>query len=206
MMGKVDSSHSKVSSNTGLDFNEEEDMTSNEFTTFFRDIHDQEPFPWQHRLTTQVLNRGIWPKVIDLPTGTGKTAVLDTAVFVLAARPAIFPRRIVFVIDRRIVVDQVYKRAQQIRDRIEGGHSPILLKVRDRLRALSDGKPLGIAALRGGIPIDNEWTHRPDQPWVMVSTIDQFGSRLCVPRLRCNTGNATDSCGTCGQRLPCDPG
>ena len=178
MMGKVDSSHSKVSSNTGLDFNEEEDMTSNEFTTFFRDIHDQEPFPWQHRLTTQVLNRGIWPKVIDLPTGTGKTAVLDTAVFVLAARPAIFPRRIVFVIDRRIVVDQVYKRAQQIRDRIEGGHSPILLKVRDRLRALSDGKPLGIAALRGGIPIDNEWTHRPDQPWVMVSTIDQFGSRL----------------------------
>lgn len=177
MMGKVDSSHSNVSSKKGLTFNEE-DLTPNDFTTFFRDIHDQEPFPWQQRLTTQVLSRGIWPKVIDLPTGTGKTAVLDTAVFVLAALPAIFPRRIVFVIDRRIVVDQVYKRAQQIQDRIEAGHSPILQKVRDRLRALSGGKPLGIAALRGGIPIDNEWTHRPDQPWVMVSTIDQFGSRL----------------------------
>ena len=37
---------------------------------------------------------------------------------------------------------------------------------------------LGVAALRGGIPVDNEWTHHPDQPWIVVSTVDQFGSRL----------------------------
>ena len=58
-------------------------------------FHDCEPFPWQQRLTAQVLESGRWPKVIDLPTGTGKTAVLDTAVFALAVRPAVSPRRVV---------------------------------------------------------------------------------------------------------------
>ena len=153
-------------------------LTSSDFATFFRDIHRYEPFPWQRRLTTRVLNRRSWPKVIDLPTGTGKTAVLDTAVFAMALQPETSPRRVVFVIDRRIVVDQVYERARRIQERLEEADTPVLQSVRNRLRALSNGEPLGIAALRGGIPIDGDWMHRPDQPWVLVSTVDQFGSRL----------------------------
>ena len=149
-----------------------------DFTTFFRDVHGHEPFPWQQRLTKQVLDRRAWPKVIDLPTGTGKTAVLDTAVFAMAMRPETTPRRVVFVIDRRIVVDQVCRRARRIQQRIAAADTPVLRCIRDRLRTLSDGEPLGVAALRGGIPIDGDWTHRPDQPWVVVSTVDQFGSRL----------------------------
>ena len=179
-MSETDASGSGVFSSvrTGAAEQRMEELTPADFVTFFRNVHDCEPFPWQQRLTTQVLGQGAWPKVIDLPTGVGKTAVLDTAVFALAARPAISPRRIVFVIDRRIVVDQVYERAQRIRSRIEAGRTPVLKRVRERLRGLSGGESLGVAALRGGIPIDNEWTHRPDQPWVVVSTVDQFGSRL----------------------------
>ena len=163
---------------TGIELPTAGELVSSDFVTFFRDIHGYEPFPWQRRLTTQVLDRRTWPKVIDLPTGTGKTAVLDTAVFAMAAQPAISPRRVVFVIDRRIVVDQVYKRALRIRERVEAADTPVLKRVRDRMRGLSDGEPLGVAALRGGIPIEGDWTHRPDQPWVVVSTVDQFGSRL----------------------------
>ena len=97
------------------------ELSHDNFATFFRDVHNQDPFPWQKRLTEQVIIHGIWPEVIDLPTGTGKTAVLDTAVFAMAACPEIAPRRIVFVIDRRIVVDQVHERAKRIRERIEEG-------------------------------------------------------------------------------------
>ena len=165
-------------SNEGYASHDSGDLSSEDFAEFFWDIHGVEPFPWQRRLTAQVLNQCAWPNVIDLPTGTGKTAVLDTAVFALAANPVDSPRRIVFVIDRRIVVDQVYNRARLIRNRVESAATPLLGRVRERLLGLSGGKPLGVAALRGGVPIDGEWTHHPEQPWVVVSTVDQFGSRL----------------------------
>ena len=155
------------------------DLTPADFDVYFKAVHGHEPYPWQSRLTRQVLAEEKWPTVIDLPTGTGKTAVLDTAIFALAARPAVFPRRIVFVIDRRIVVDQVYERAERISDKIKSASNGVLAELKARLSKLTDAdEPLGVAALRGGIPIDGEWARRPEQPWVMVSTVDQFGSRL----------------------------
>ena len=153
------------------------DLAAADFREFFRDVHGHEAFPWQRRLAELVLDSG-WPSVVDLPTGTGKTALLDIAVFALAVSPADAPRRIVFVIDRRIVVDQVCKRAGTIRDQIQKGGTNLLRRIRKRLKELSGGAPLGVASLRGGIPIDGSWARRPDQPWVLVSTVDQFGSRL----------------------------
>jgi len=154
------------------------DLRVEDFSAYFREVHGYDPFPWQRRLTAQVLEEGRWPEVIDLPTGTGKTAVLDTAVFALAAQPEVFPRRVVFVIDRRIVVDQVVERAQLIQRKIQEGSGSKLPLIKDLLREISGESPLGVAALRGGIQIDGEWARRPDEPWVMVSTVDQFGSRL----------------------------
>ena len=154
------------------------DLSIADFPAYFRGVHGDEPFPWQVRLTERVLETEEWPTVIDLPTGSGKTATLDTAVFSLAARPDVFPRRVVFVVDRRIIVDQVYKRARQIKDALTAAENGVLSQVRDRLKNITGGDPLGVAALKGGVPIDNEWASLPDQPWVMVSTVDQFGSRL----------------------------
>ena len=163
---------------TAIRVSGQNELTPANFAAFFRDVHGYEPFPWQQRLTAQVLQRQAWPKVIDLPTGSGKTAVLDTAVYALAVQPAVAPRRIIFVIDRRIVVDQVYERARKIHERVRAGATPILAQIRERLHSLSGNDPLGVAALRGGIPLDADWTLHPDQPWVVVSTVDQFGSRL----------------------------
>ncbi len=175
--------------------------TVDDFSAFFRDIHGCDPFPWQARLTEQVLTRKAWPKVVDLPTGSGKTAVLDTAVFAIAAHPTFAPRRIVFVIDRRIVVDQVCERAQQIERRLNDADTPILRRVHASLRKLGDGPLLGVSALRGGVPIDDAWAQQPDNPWVVVSTVDQFGSRLLfrgygvTPRMRpVHAGLAGNDC------------
>ena len=160
------------------------ELTAADFPQYFRDVHNNDPFPWQDRLAGQVLEKGVWPDVIDLPTGAGKTAVLDIAIFSLAVDPQRFPRRVVFVIDRRIIVDQVYERARAIKEAISNGQTATLRRVRASLAEIAGDDdqdsldPLGVATLRGGIPIDNEWAHRPDQPWVVVSTVDQYGSRL----------------------------
>ena len=72
-------------------------------------VYGYEPFPWQKRLAKRVCG-GEWPRAIALPTAAGKTACIDIAVFALACRAKDAPRRIFFVVDRRIVVDQANAR------------------------------------------------------------------------------------------------
>lgn len=156
-------------------------LTPSQFTEFFADVHGFEPFPWQQRLATEVAETGVWPDLLDLPTGAGKTSILDVAVFLQALR-ADQPRRIVFVVDRRIVVHQAAEQARELRRRLNEGGTAVLEEVAARLRALAYAReteaPIEVAELRGGIERDEDWARRPDVPTVVVSTVDQVGSRL----------------------------
>ena len=70
---------------------------------------------------------GRWPDAIDLPTASGKTACLDIAVYALAAQAGDpkrrSARRIWFVVDRRIVVDEAFERAEKIAKALENPQS-----------------------------------------------------------------------------------
>lgn len=153
-----------------------------DFDAFFTAVHRHAPFPWQSRLAHQVTATGRWPALLDLPTGTGKTAAIDIALFALAQRPDAHPRRIVMVVDRRVVVDQAAARARAIREALAGATSGPLAAMRARLQAIYGGDesdaPVSVSVLRGGMPRDELWARRPDVPAVVVSTVDQVGSRL----------------------------
>lgn len=153
------------------------------FEAFFRAVnHGQAPFPWQLRLAAEVLTQGRWPELLDLPTGVGKTSALDIALYGLAAVPDKLPRRTLLVVDRRIVVDQAAKHAKEILHELSHAKDGPCKAIADRLRALFGGKPedapFAVAVMRGGMPRDNDWARRPDQPVLGVSTVDQVGSRL----------------------------
>lgn len=155
-----------------------------DFPAFFQEIYGTEPFPWQTRLAQNVTETGIWPSVLNLPTGSGKTAVIDIALFHLAieadwgeARRA--PVRILFVVDRRLIVDDANSRAQHLLSQMLRPAGPISRMVADRLQILSEeGLPLVVRRLRGGLPRENDWARTPTQPTILCSTVDQVGSRL----------------------------
>ena len=165
-------------------------LSADDFAGFYEAVHGDPPWDWQQRLAAEVLAaadaRGdrerLWPDVIDAPTGAGKTSVADIAVFALAARPGVFPRRIVWVINRRIVVDEVYEHVERINNRLREAETGPERAVADSLRAMAGpggGDLIGTSALRGGKILADDWArHPPDRPWVAVSTIDQYGSRL----------------------------
>ena len=172
------------------------DLTITQFSDFFQAVHGTDteakrPFRWQERFAEEVLGNGCWPDVIRVPTGCGKTAVLDLAVFDLAMQASRIPgertapRRICLVVDRRLVVDEATDHARRILCTIRNTSrnpqaAPVLKTVTDRLRALAteNGEPLRIVRLRGGVYRDDGWASDPLTPTILVSTVDQIGSRL----------------------------
>jgi CRISPR-associated endonuclease/helicase Cas3 len=169
-------------------------LTLDDFDAYFRAVHalngeETPPFPWQRALLNRVAERG-WPSLLDLPTGSGKTAAIDVAVFHLALEAGRgvdrrAPIRILFTVDRRIIVDAAYARAVKIAEHLkraaDGEDCPdVLRRVACALRKLSGPRadPLVAVRLRGGVPHDTDWARSPAQPLVAVSTVDQVGSRL----------------------------
>lgn len=155
-----------------------------DFSAFFRAMHGYDPFPWQEMLAARVVQTG-WPDVLDLPTGSGKTACLDVGIFALACqvdRPAAertAARRIFFVVDRRIVVDAAYQRALKIAHSLQEATEGPVLAVAEALRRLHGGPlPLLAARMRGGVARDDGWMFSPTQPAIITGTVDQVGSRL----------------------------
>lgn len=160
-------------------------LKATDFPAFFQSVHGYEPFPWQRRLASQVLATGRWPDLLDLPTASGKTAVIDTAVFHLAfeacgREPRRAPMRMLFVIDRRIVVDAAFERACAIVRALRSPKCDVVAAVARSLARLSGDAdtPLEVVRLRGGVPQERDWARSPAQPLVVVSTVDQVGSRL----------------------------
>ncbi|MGL5808384.1 MAG: type I-G CRISPR-associated helicase/endonuclease Cas3g [Nocardioides sp.] len=162
-------------------------MRPEDFADFYHEVHAHQPFPWQRDLVQQVVARHSWPSVVNVPTGLGKTAMIDIAVFLAALDADAIPdarvgrRRIFFVVDRRIVVDQAEAHARKVAHALgsaaEGG---VVAEVAARLRVLgaADTDPLPVVKMRGGATWDAAWLPRPDLPGIVTGTVDQVGSRL----------------------------
>lgn len=156
------------------------DLTADRFAEFYEAVHAHPPHPWQLRLAKDVIGGKQWPSSINIPTGCGKTSCIDIAVYAMACNPESNPRRIVYAVNRRVVVDGAHERAKMIECRLECASGGILLDVRDRLCSISGGgdTPLKSVLLRGGTYIDKGWGANPAQPCVVSTTVDQAGSRL----------------------------
>ena len=137
--------------------------TSCNFHARFKALTGNSPFCWQQRLFHDYFAKGCIPVALDIPTGLGKTSVM--VIWYLARiagaseTGAILPRRLVYVVDRRAVVDQATTVADDIRERAQD-------------------PALRVSTLRGQHVDNREWLADPATPAIVVGTVDMIGSRL----------------------------
>jgi len=143
-------------------------------------------FPWQENLFLRFCQCDI-PKDLNLPTGCGKTSAMVAWLLALAwqaqAGPegVSLPRRLVWVVNRRVVVDQATSEAGKLKQRLKEEGRRELDPVRAALRKLSATNAddlIAVSTLRGQFADNAEWRDDPARPAVVVGTVDMIGSRL----------------------------
>lgn len=129
------------------------------------------PFPWQSRLLRDFLEGDLSVRALDIPTGLGKTAVMAIWLVARVLGAQAIPRRLVYVVDRRAVVDQATDVAERLRSWVD--------ESTDVKEALGLGsRSLPISTLRGQHVDNREWLADPAAPAIVVGTVDMIGSRL----------------------------
>ncbi|MBN2327390.1 MAG: type I-U CRISPR-associated helicase/endonuclease Cas3 [Candidatus Omnitrophica bacterium] len=130
----------------------------------FKKLTGHEPFPWQEALFERFQTGNI-PSSCSIPTGLGKTSVI--AIWLLALiEKANVPRRLVYVVNRRTVVDQTTEEAI-------------------KLKTNSQNIDLAISTLRGQFADNRDWSADPSRTAVICGTVDMIGSRLLFSGYGC---------------------
>lgn len=157
-----------------------------QFQDAFKLLTDNLPFPWQEALYRDWFSTGKFPATCCLPTGLGKTSVVAIWLLALAQHPEKVPRRLVYVVNRRTVVDQTTNEIEKYRAAIQ--NVVAFQPMREQLANLcalplidkndKSFSPLALSTLRGQFADNREWSADPARPAVIVGTVDMIGSRL----------------------------
>lgn len=160
------------------------------FADFYRAANGgRDPFPWQARLADLVSSEG-WPGSIGVPTGLGKTACIDIAIWALArsvTTPAQrAPTRTWYVVDRRLLVDAAWEHGKKLASALANPrslpkpHQEPLASVADALASMAAigvaRSPLYVARMRGGADLGAR-VPDPSQPALLLATVAMFASR-----------------------------
>ncbi len=161
------------------------------FPRSFRALTTYDPFPWQTELYARFMENRL-PEACDVPTGLGKTCVIPIWIIALAemlrnGSRKDFPRRLIYVVNRRTVVDQATEEATRLRARLTGlvqtdpEDARILGEIRECLLTASASRQepcVAISTLRGELADNAEWKLDPARPAIIIGTIDMVGSKL----------------------------
>jgi len=150
------------------------------------------PMRWMRRLFLRLVSADP-PSLIDLPTGTGKTDLIVVWLIALGwfglsrtARSAV-PRRLVWVVNRRVLVQQAYELSEKLSMKFAAPESSApnedvnVTELRQALAKLcreNTENVFRVVQLRGQLVDDREWSLDPTIPQLIIGTVDQIGSRL----------------------------
>jgi len=124
-----------------------------EYREFFKKATGYYPFPWQ----TQMISGRSIPEIVSVPTGLGKTAgVVIAWLWKRLQEPESVPRRLVYCLPMRVLVEQTYSEVQKwIRNLDLETESHLLL---------------------GGF-VNNDWDRNPENDSIIIGTQDMLLSK-----------------------------
>lgn len=155
------------------------------------------PFPWQRVLYERFVAHDS-PKACDLPTGLGKTSVIALWLLALIKNPTL-SRRLVYVVNRRTVVDQSTTEARRLCDQLLKPEARHLYEALNALAAVPAESPLAISTLRGELADNGAWRRDPSRPAIIIGTVDMVGSRLLFHSYGCGFRSKPLHAGFLGQ-------
>jgi CRISPR-associated endonuclease/helicase Cas3 len=167
------------------------------FDDYFTLLVGKPAFPWQRALYERFVADD-FPKACDLPTGLGKTSVIVLWLLALVKNPQL-PRRLVYVVNRRTVVDQSTAEAERLRTELLKPEAGRLREALDALAAVPAKHPLAISTLRGEFADNAEWRRDPSRAAIIVGTVDMIGSRLLFNGYGCGFRSRPLHAGFLGQ-------
>ena len=133
------------------------------YADFFQTVTDRPPFDYQRRLGTEP-----WPDILDIPTGLGKTsAVVIAWLWKRLHRDADTPRRLVYCLPMRVLVEQTQTNVQAWLN---------------KAAAIFQQKGLEVPAaflLMGG-EVDEGWEQYPEKDAIVIGTQDMLLSRALM--------------------------
>lgn len=134
-----------------------------DFAVFFKSVTGNDPFPYQRRL-----GEDVWPELLEIPTGLGKTAAVIVAWLYkrLHGDPET-PTRLVYCLPMRVLVEQT-------RENVNAW----LQKATPHFQGKGISIPQ-VHMLMGG-ENDAEWAERPEEPAIIIGTQDMLLSRALM--------------------------
>jgi CRISPR-associated endonuclease/helicase Cas3 len=125
-----------------------------DFSACFERATGFAPYGYQRRLAA-----GPVPSVLEVPTGAGKTQALLVAWLHQRLVRGAGPRRLVYALPMRALVEQTALVARSIRDRLD-----------------LSGDELPVHVLMGG-EAPTDWREHPARPQILIGTVDMLLSR-----------------------------
>ena len=152
------------------------------FDEFFQTVTGHKPFRWQSDVANSLCNN-VWHDAIGIPPATGKTSILEIWYYSLyhniLTKPKArhIPLRLWYIVDRKVIVDGANESAVNLIEKLQTSLRDMGEVVKQHFRC---DHPLFIGKIRGGMDRDekNRWLTKPNQPTIITSTVDQYGSRL----------------------------
>lgn len=136
------------------------------YSAYFKEATGNSPYPYQARLAA-----GDWPDVIDVPTGLGKTAAVTLAWLYRRRelKETGLPRRLVWCLPMRVLVEQTLENARTWLDKLEILGQP------------GQGR-VSVHALMGGEPTLRraDWAAHPEEEAILIGTQDMLLSRALM--------------------------